>query len=258
MTSSKAKEQEDSSNFENDSFDTSQSGLEATLEPLKEAESSEGRALSELRDLSEFGKSSKAPSEFESSSKLGISLKSSETSSPALASLSDFKSSAGCTAVYVLASRCLPPQQHGYNDDSKTTTSRRQCDVCTQVLAASPTMGCTPSIHVSQTGVVFCQDSDESSSPINSVSVATTKTTTTTAATAAGSAGSGVSHITTTVLTTVVGTNNVADASNSRGAPGSCISSSNNKHMDQKQLQGVSISEAETQTPRDSASMKVS
>ncbi|CAH1797928.1 unnamed protein product, partial [Owenia fusiformis] len=26
-------------------------------------------------------------------------------------------------------------------------------------------MGCTPSIHVSQTGVVYCRDSDESTSP---------------------------------------------------------------------------------------------
>lgn len=31
-------------------------------------------------------------------------------------------------------------------------------------------MGCTPSIHVNQTGVVYCRDSDESNSPRGSYS----------------------------------------------------------------------------------------
>lgn len=33
-------------------------------------------------------------------------------------------------------------------------------------------MGCTPSIHVNQTGVVYCRDSDESNSPGASYSAA--------------------------------------------------------------------------------------
>ena len=108
------------------------------------------------------------------------------------------------------------------------------CGECVTV-TGGVTMGCTPSIHVSQTGVIYCQDSDESSSPHNSGTVGGVK---------------GGGHITATVTATVVGTGSgTAPVSNQ---------SANQLQLNLKASGPISISEAETQTHRNSGTMKVS
>ena len=127
-------------------------------------------------------------------------------------------------------------------------------------------MGCTPSIHVSQTGVVYCQDSEEGSSPINANnSQANSKKAISGSTGGGGGAGgggsAGVSHITTTVMTTVLGGG--SGMSSMAATSATTMTTGGESHNNMQQMNRtcsgpVSISEAETQTTRDNASIKVS
>ena len=131
-------------------------------------------------------------------------------------------------------------------------------------------MGCTPSIHVSHTGVVYCRDNEETNSPQGTLttSAAASATTTTTTATAVHvstrggpgrNSGKGQKE---KQLAMVASTTTAVSASHGGqgGSPSAAVTVESTSDVGCRRGDGgrlsVTLSEAETQTSRQSMKVK--